>query len=281
MSETTISTVGFRWARIPHDLIDDRELAHTAIRVYASLMKRADNETGHCYPGQRRIAKEIGMSVGTVAKGLSQLEERGWITVERSFGDDGRQNVNHYYLHFDRIKTVSNSGTPVSESDTPRGKNRNGDVSKNETELEPLLTRPKELNKSEKQKNRTAMKDALIEAMGWNVNDVTKPQWGKIETAAKQPCDIGADPDQIENRAHFYRINFRGAAITPNASAPNSADLAAPRQPITSRSVEQASEAQRIRALLEDSETRQRIEASEAQGEWERRRAYAIEGGGQ
>ena len=49
-----------------------------------------------------------------------------------------------------------------------------------------------------------------------------------------------------------YRVNFRGATMTPNAIATNWADLAAPRSELSKREVQRASTAAATRAALEE-----------------------------
>lgn len=104
---------------------------------------------------------------------------------------------------------------------------------------------------------RTAMKDALVAAMDWHPKELTKRQWDKVEVAAKELCDIGADPDDVWFRAQVYRVNFAGATMTPIAIATNWADLKTPREPIPARQVKRAAARAQSRAAiaaLEESE---------------------------
>jgi hypothetical protein len=81
---------------------------------------------------------------------------------------------------------------------------------------------------------------ALVDAMGWNRDEITQASWGRLHKAAKDLEDVGAEPDEIARRCQVYRVNYRGATISPNAIAANWADLAEPRQPVTHADVEKA-----------------------------------------
>ena len=226
----TISRHAFPFAQIPHALIEDPDLSHTAVRIYCYLMRRADNTTGNAFPGIRLIAKEINMSPSTVSKGIAELDDRGWIDVSKRMTKKQRHLANDYLVRTTR-RGVSEIGTPVTESGT-------GGVAESSTELEPVLTTTNEL--SEAATPRTVMKDSLVAAMGWNPKELTPRQWDKVEVAAKQLCDIDADPTEVQRRASVYRVNFRGATMTPIAIATNWADLAEPRIPVSQRELEDA-----------------------------------------
>ncbi len=99
-------------------------------------------------------------------------------------------------------------------------------------------------------KYRTAMKDALVEAMEWEPKEVTKRQWDKVEVAAKELCDIEADPSDVWFRTQVYRVNFAGATMTPLAIATNWADLKTPREPIPARQVRRAATRANTRAAM-------------------------------
>ena len=225
------------YALIPHELIEDLNLPHTAIRVYGYLMRRAENKTKEAFPGYRLIGKEIGMSTATVSNGIKSLEDRGWIDVTRTTVK-GERKANHYFVR--RTRRVLEIDTPVADSDT-------GGVSEIEAELDSLsLTRLTELETP-----RTQMKNALVNAMGWNPTEVTSKQWAKVEVAAKDLCNINADPADVPYRSQVYQVNFRGATMTPIAIASNWADLATPRAPLPQSEVEKASNRQRRQQALE------------------------------
>jgi len=64
------------------------------------LMALADSadEDGKCWPRVRLIAEKCCASERTVQRVLKELEERGFLHIERRFRGDGGQSSNAYYL---------------------------------------------------------------------------------------------------------------------------------------------------------------------------------------
>ena len=84
---------------IPWELIEDRDLPHSAIRIYGGLAHHANGDSPPTATiGVRRLAKTLGMSAVTVMKGLAALEERAWVTTYRGQSEDGSHSTNRYEL---------------------------------------------------------------------------------------------------------------------------------------------------------------------------------------
>ena len=68
-------------------------LSATAIAVYGYLLRRENRETYECLTSYRMIGQAIGKSVTTVRKYVTELEERGLITTQRTsiMTKDGRK----------------------------------------------------------------------------------------------------------------------------------------------------------------------------------------------
>lgn len=68
-------------------------LSATAIAVYGYLLRRENRETYECLASYRMIGQAIGKSVTTVRKYVTELEERGLVTTERTsiMTKDGRK----------------------------------------------------------------------------------------------------------------------------------------------------------------------------------------------
>lgn len=173
------------FAQIPHALIEDLELPHTAVRVYCYLVRRARNDTKEAFPGYRRISKEIGMSIATVKKGIEALEDRGWIDVTRSRTATGRRETNHYFVRRFPGGVLENS-TGVPKSGT-------GGVPENSTELDEVLTTPKELVA----RPRNPIWDSLVELFGEPAPNRTSI-YGRV---TKYLQNQDATPDEIQRRA--------------------------------------------------------------------------------
>ena len=67
-------------------------LSAGAIAVYGFLLHREDRKTYQCVASYRTIGEAVGMSVNTVRKYVTELEERGLIRTERTTATtrDGR-----------------------------------------------------------------------------------------------------------------------------------------------------------------------------------------------
>jgi hypothetical protein len=66
----------------------------------------------------------------------------------------------------------------------------------------------------------------------------------------------------MKTRVTVYRVNYRGATISPNAIAANWADLAEPRQPVSHGDVEKAARKADMAQWVADTEAEEA--ASEA-----------------
>lgn len=255
-SETSrIIATGIPFSQLPHACTLDTNVTNAAFRVYALLMKLATSE-GRAWPGHRYIADVLPITRPTVKRALTNLETTGWVTVDRS------RQAHQYYVHGE-LQTLP---FPTGKETLPVTKvDRTG----KET-LPELVTKLDHTDNQDRQPStdnhlatvdlphgylttvmyRTAMKDALVAAMDWHPKELTRRQWSKVEVAAKELCDICADPGDVWFRAQVYQVNFAGATMTPNAIATNWADLATPREPIPARQVKRAAARAQSRAAL-------------------------------
>jgi len=88
-----ISAHGF--TQVPNYLMTNSGLTCNAIVAYAKLLSYAWNND-RVFPGQERMAQEIGSSQPTVARAVKELEERGWLEIERR----GQGKTNIYILKY-------------------------------------------------------------------------------------------------------------------------------------------------------------------------------------
>jgi predicted ArsR family transcriptional regulator len=65
-----------------------------AFRIYVCLMLRAGSK-GHCWPSQELIASEVGLQVRQLRDHLKDLEEAGWIMVQRRRNKPSIYRLNH------------------------------------------------------------------------------------------------------------------------------------------------------------------------------------------
>lgn len=73
------------------------DLPHRAVSVYLYLSDRADKQ-GTCFPGMKRIALDLKLSVSTVKRALTDLEAAGYIQKQNRFRTNGGKSSNEYTL---------------------------------------------------------------------------------------------------------------------------------------------------------------------------------------
>ena len=83
-----VSAGGF--TQVPNHLLNSRELTFGAKVVYAKLLSYAWHND-RVFPGQERMAEAIGSKKSTVNKAIKELEEKGWLAIERR--GQGKTNV--------------------------------------------------------------------------------------------------------------------------------------------------------------------------------------------
>lgn len=88
-----ISAGGF--TQVPNFLLRDPTVSANAKVVYSMLLSYAWNND-KVFPGQERLAEEIGSTRSTVNRGIMELEKSGWLTIERR----GQGKTNLYVLKY-------------------------------------------------------------------------------------------------------------------------------------------------------------------------------------
>ncbi len=73
------------------------DLSHRARVVYMYLKDHADSE-GHCWPGIRTIAAELGLSRSTVKRALDDLCKAELLSKEPRWRENGSLTSNLYRL---------------------------------------------------------------------------------------------------------------------------------------------------------------------------------------
>ena len=83
------------FTQVPNFVLEDAKLGVGAKITYAMFLKYAwDNS--YCFPGQERLAKDIGCSERSVHTWMKELETAGLLSVKRR----GLGKTNLYTLHF-------------------------------------------------------------------------------------------------------------------------------------------------------------------------------------
>lgn len=87
-----VSAGGF--TQVPNMVLNSKGLSFAAKVVYAKLLSYAWNND-RVFPGQVRMAEEIGSKRSTINKAVKELEEKGWLEIDRR----GQGQTNIYTLH--------------------------------------------------------------------------------------------------------------------------------------------------------------------------------------
>ena len=169
------------------------------------------NDDGFCWPGQQTIAEKCSLTTRAARKNLATLQEMGLVeAVQR-----GKKQTNTYQIVIGTTVPVTLQGDRNSSTSS----DRNHSSGPQEPSVEPSVkTAPTA---------RVLIKNALVEAMGWNPKSVTRSQWGAIEKAAKDLAAVNATPDQIIQRARIYPTKQPGK-LSPSALAKWWADCEPP-----------------------------------------------------
>jgi hypothetical protein len=82
------------WTGVPNFILENSQISVGAKLTYAMLLKYA-REMDECFPGQDRLAKDMGNGSRSVVRYIAELEEVGLVTVQRR--GQGRPNL--YTIH--------------------------------------------------------------------------------------------------------------------------------------------------------------------------------------
>ena len=102
-----ISAGGF--TQVPNFLLKDPKISANAKVVYSMLLSYAWNND-RVFPGQERMAKDIGTSQPTIARAVKELEDNGWLEIQRR----GQGKTNVYILKYRIIERKCSCYSPVN-----------------------------------------------------------------------------------------------------------------------------------------------------------------------
>jgi len=103
--DTLDPTTRFGFTQVPNFILRDPNLSMGAKLTYAMFLSYAwHNEL--CFPGQERLAVDMGMSVPSVSKFIGELADHSLVTVKRR----GLGKTNLYTVHF-QVRTASQRDT--------------------------------------------------------------------------------------------------------------------------------------------------------------------------
>src|SRR5512136_1018197 len=82
------------WTGVPNFILESKEISVGAKLTYAMLLKYA-RELDQCFPGQDRLAVDMGCGLRSVVRYIAELEKVKLLTVQRR--GQGRPNL--YSVH--------------------------------------------------------------------------------------------------------------------------------------------------------------------------------------
>ncbi|MBM3880184.1 MAG: helix-turn-helix domain-containing protein [Verrucomicrobia bacterium] len=110
-----VSRGGF--TQVPNFILKDPELSIGAKVAYAMFLSYAWHNDS-CFPGQDRLAHDMGMTRPRVTQLIAELETAGLVTVQRR----GQGKTNVYTIHFQVRRPVPNRVLPEVNRFTSRSK---------------------------------------------------------------------------------------------------------------------------------------------------------------
>ena len=100
--DTTNPVVRGGFTQVPNFILRDPKLSVGAKVVYAMFLSYAWNNDS-CFPGQERLAQDMGMSVSRVNEFIKSLQSSGFIEIIRR----GQGKTNFYKIKFTVRKSKS------------------------------------------------------------------------------------------------------------------------------------------------------------------------------
>ena len=83
------------FTQVPNFILKDPELSLGAKVAYAMFLSYAWHNNS-CFPGQERLAEDMGMSRSRVTEFVGELEKAGLVAIQRR----GQGKTNLYTIHF-------------------------------------------------------------------------------------------------------------------------------------------------------------------------------------
>lgn len=109
--DTTNPVVRDGFTQVPNFILRHGDISVGAKVVYAMFLSYAWNNDS-CFPGQERLAEDMGMSRTRVTEFIGELEKARFITIQRR----GQGKTNIYTIHFKVSPRHPDVGRPTSRS---------------------------------------------------------------------------------------------------------------------------------------------------------------------
>jgi hypothetical protein len=113
------------FTQVPNFILKDSKLSVGAKVAYAMFLSYAWHNDS-CFPGQDRLADDMGMSRVRVTQLIADLERAGLVTIQRR----GQGKTNIYTIHFQVKSGVDNSRSKHPEVNRFTSRSKLADIRK-------------------------------------------------------------------------------------------------------------------------------------------------------
>ncbi len=197
------------FAVVPEWVLYHEKMSDQAVRLYATLQRYANSETGEAWPSKATLAAKLHRSPRSIQRTLEELRSLGAIYVMRP---QDRERATTTY----GVRTHTEGGeAKVSPPQDESGGEGEAKVSPNPEKLKKAST-------SARKRARDEVFEALAE--GWIERpyseikgNLTRSQRQRINAATKELHEIGVTPEQVAVAIKGYRKMFPGMPATPQA----------------------------------------------------------------
>lgn len=155
-AEIIIEEDGLRedYTKIPNTILKRADISPGAKLAYVMLLSYA-HKVDRCFPGQRRLAEDLGVAVRSVIRYMQELVKAALLRVKRR----GLGMTNVYYLtRWSRSKRADDPS--ASDADPNDISTQGGD---DKLSLPQMPNRHREKNKTEKNKISNAVQENIME----------------------------------------------------------------------------------------------------------------------
>lgn len=204
------------WVKFSTDFKGElKTLDEYSLKVFLYIGLSVNWRTGTAFPGIRKIAEDTGMDKGTVAKATANLENLGFLTIQKR---DGNSNV-YRPVRYISIGTVRPERTPLSD-ESGELSDESGELSDKTPELSDASS-VKLHNKKNKKENKNKL-DIVDGILDYHIHpraiqDAIKkhfkltPNWeAKYNIQFMEwVVETGITPEEIEQAAQLWRTDKR------------------------------------------------------------------------
>jgi len=194
---------------------DNAPVEGTELLTLLVIADHAAEDGTDSWPGVPTIARKTRRSERRVQEAIKALAAKGLIDVEVNAGGNAKtpdqRRPNRYAVKMRGVKPAS-----------PQAPNR-GEVER-ESGVRSAAPYPS-LDQPSKNKRVDELWEAMIEACGYELSDITASVRGRLNKALKELREVNATADQIRGAAAAYRKMYPNFTLTPNAMVSNWAQI--------------------------------------------------------